>query len=142
MKLKIRNYPSPRSIAQSSKCSNDGVFVISLQVGYCWLWSLIFQIQRYYSVVFVPQVYCTRVPPILGFKGCVLANIYVDPWYWINRSIFPWYFSPIKESIVTRLCIALQHCKQSLCLCGRNYESMKRKCSGFDAGCIPSSFRM
>ena len=33
----------------------------------CWLWSLIFQIQRYYSIVFVPQVYCTLVPLALGF---------------------------------------------------------------------------
>ena len=41
------------------------------------------------------------------FLGCVLANNYVDPWYWVNCSIFPWYFSPIKESIVTRLCMVL-----------------------------------
>ena len=35
--------------------------MISLQVGYCWLWSLIFQIQRFYSVIFVPQFYYTFV---------------------------------------------------------------------------------
>ena len=29
--------------------------------------------------------------------GCLLANSFADPWYWANRSIFPWYFSPIKE---------------------------------------------
>ena len=54
----------------------------------CWLWSLIFQIQRYYSVVLVPQVYCTLIPPAL----VNLANSFADPWYWVNRSIFPWYF--------------------------------------------------
>ena len=40
--------------------------MISLQVGDCWLWSLIFQIQRYYSVVIVTQEYCTLVPLALG----------------------------------------------------------------------------
>ena len=30
---------------------------------YCWLWSLIFQIQRYYSIVIVTQEYCTLIPP-------------------------------------------------------------------------------
>ena len=24
--------------------------------------------------------------------GCLLANNFEDPWYWVNRSIFPWYF--------------------------------------------------
>ena len=33
----------------------------------CWLWSLIFQIQRYYSVVIVTHEYCTLIPPALGF---------------------------------------------------------------------------
>ena len=31
------------------------------------------------------------------FLGCVLANSYVDPWYLVNRSIFPWYFFPYKR---------------------------------------------
>ena len=64
MKVKIRNFPSPRSIAQSSKCSSGGVVVISLQVGDCQLWSLVFHIQRCYSVVFVPHVYCTLIPQL------------------------------------------------------------------------------
>ena len=43
--------------------------MISLQVGDCWLWSLIFQIQRYCSVLFVPQVYYTLIPLSLVFGG-------------------------------------------------------------------------
>ena len=26
------------------------------------------------------------------FYGCLLANSFVDSWYWVNHSIFPWYF--------------------------------------------------
>ena len=26
------------------------------------------------------------------FLGYVLANSFADPWYWVNRSIFLWYF--------------------------------------------------
>ena len=63
--------------------------MISLQVGDCWFWSLIFQIQRYYSVVIVTQEYYTLIPLALG---CVLANSFADQWYWVNRSVFPWYF--------------------------------------------------
>ena len=33
---------------------------------YCWLWVLIFQIHRWYSVVFVPQLYFTLIPQPWG----------------------------------------------------------------------------
>ena len=133
MKVKRRNFPSPSSI----KCSSSRVVVISIQVGDCWLWSPIFQIQRYYSVVFVPWVYCKLIPPALG---CVLANSSTDPWYWVNRSNFPWYFPYKIKNCNTTVYGIILYCKQYLWLCGRDYESMKRKCSGFSVGCIPSSF--
>ena len=128
---------------------------------YCWLWSLIFQIQRYYLVVIVTQEYCTLVPPALGFRetprkrgfrgsapkkmgvrgrspqefflGCVLANSIANPWYWVSPRIFPLYF-PYK----------IKHCKMTdygiVLYWKRDCESVKRKCSSFAAGCIPSSF--
>ena len=71
MKVKRRNFSSPRS-------SSGGVAVISLQVGDCWLWSLIFQIQRYYSVVIITQEYYTVVPPALGFGGSALKKFFWD----------------------------------------------------------------
>ena len=139
MKVKRKKFPSPRSKAQSSKCSSGGVAVISLQVVDCQLWSLIFQIQRYYLVVIVTQEYCTLIPPTLGSApekkklGCVLANSIADPWYWVNPIIFQMYL-PYKR----------KHCKTTeygiVLYWKRDYESMKRKCSGFAAGCIPSSF--
>ena len=70
MKVKRINFPSPRS----SKCSSGGVVVISLQVGDCWLWSLIFQIQIYYSVVIVTQEYFTLISLALGFGGNALET--------------------------------------------------------------------
>ena len=108
------------------------LFIDSKDICECWFWILIFQIQRCYSVVFVPQVYYTLVP---------------QPWPTVLRThgigltiAFSHGISPIKESIVKCLCIVLQHCKQSLRLCERGCESVKRKCSGFAASCIPSSF--
>ena len=65
--------------------------------------------------------------------GCVLANSIADPWYWVNPSIFPLYF-PYK----------IKHCKTTeygiVLYWKRDYESVKRKCSSFAVGCIPSSF--
>ena len=127
--------------------------MINLQVGDCWLWSLIFQIQRYYSVVIVTQKYCTLIPLALGFGGSALdkrgfrggapENFFWDVcWPTVLRThgigltleFFPWYF-PYKR----------EHCKSTgygiVLYWKRDCESMKRKCSGFAAGCIPSSFR-
>ena len=71
--------------------------------------------------------------PCLGvLLGCVLANSIADPWYWVNPIIFPLYF-PYKR----------KHCKTTeygiVLSWKRDCESEKRKCSGFAAGCIPSS---
>ena len=124
MKVTRRNLPSPRS----SKCSSGRVAVISIQVGDCWLWSLIFQIQRYYSVMFVTQVYYTLISPALGY---VLANIFADPWYWVNPRIFPLYFPYKRKRCKTTEYGIVLYWK-------RDCESVKRKCNGFAAGCIPS----
>ena len=123
--------------------------IISIGVN-CWLWSLIFHIQRYYSFMFVTQVYYTLIPPALGFGGqhpqemgvrspreiflgCVLAKSIADPWYWVNPRIFPLYF-PYKR----------EHCKSTgygiVLYWKRDCESVKRKSNGFAAGCIPTSF--
>ena len=73
-----------------------------------------------FSHVCTPGVLYTR-SSFLGvlefFLGCVLDHSYVNPWYWVNRSILPWYFSPIKESIVTRLCMLLYCIEKNLCDC-------------------------
>ena len=62
-------------------------------------------------VVIVTQEYYTLVPPALGFRGrapknfflgCVLANSFADPWYWVKPRIFPLYF-PYKRN----------HCKMT-----------------------------
>ena len=71
--------------------------------------------QRYYLVVFVPQVYCTLIFPALGFRGGAPENFFWDVhWPTILRTHGIWLtleFShcifPIKESIVTRLCMVL-----------------------------------
>ena len=89
--------------------------MISLQVGYYWLWSLIFQIQRYYSVVFVTQVYWTLIPPALGFGGGAPEKFFWDmcwPTFLQTHGIgltleFSHCISPIKESIVKRLSMVL-----------------------------------
>ena len=89
--------------------------MISIQVGDCWLWSLIFQIQRYYSVVIVTQEYCTLIPPALGFGGSALENFFWDVcWPTVLQThgigltvVFSHAISPIKESIVKRLCMVL-----------------------------------
>ena len=47
------------------------------QVMPCWLWSLIFQIQRYYLDVIVTQEYCTLIPPALGFPPRKFCGICV-----------------------------------------------------------------
>ena len=75
---------------------------------------------------------CVCTPGVNFFLGCVLANSFMDPWYWVNRSIFPWYF-PYKR----------KHCNMTMygivLYWKRDCESVKRKCSGFAAGCILSS---
>ena len=88
-----------------------------------------------------PGVLYTRSPclgvrersPRFFFLRCVLANSIADLWYWVNPRIFPLYF-PYKR----------KHCKSTsygiVLYLKRDCESMKRKCSGFSAGCIPSSF--
>ena len=81
--------------------------------------------QRYYSVVFVAKVYCTLIP---------LANSFADPWYWVSRSIFPWYFPYKRKNCNMTIDGIILYCK-------RDCESMPRKCSGFSGGCIPSSFQ-
>ena len=125
----------------------------------CLLWILIFQIQRYYSIVIVTQEYCTLIPPALGFEvaprkrgfggntpkkwgfeGEAPKKIFWDVCWpivlWthgIGLTLeFSHYISPIKESIVKRLSMVLYW--------KRDCESVKRKCSSFAAGCIPSSF--
>ena len=121
--------------------------MISIQVGDCWLWSLIFQMQRYYSVVIVTQEHCTLIPPALGFEeapqkrgfggrtpdnfflGCVLANNIVDPWYWVNPIIFPLYFPYKRKNCKTTMYGIVLYWK-------RECESVKRKCSSFTAGCM------
>ena len=124
MKVKIRKLPSARSRALSSKCSSGGVVVISIQVGYCWLWSLIFQIQRYYSVVIATQDYCTLVPPALGFGSAPRKRGFggraPDKKFWdvcwptvlqthgIGLTLeFSHCISPIKERILKRLSMVL-----------------------------------
>ena len=52
-----------------------------------------------FSRVCNPGVLYTH-SPCLGVRGYVLSNSFVDPWYWINPRIFPWYF-PYKR----------KHCK-------------------------------
>ena len=45
--------------------------------------------------------------PTLGFRGealekklgCLLANSFADPGYWVNRIIFPWYFPYKRKSL-------------------------------------------
>ena len=105
---------------------NKSIKLYTRLISHCWLWSLIFQIERYYSVVFVTQVYCTLFPP-------ALANSFTNSWYWVNRIIFPWYF-PYKR----------KHCNTTvhgiILYWKRDCESMKRKCNSFAAGCIPSYF--
>jgi hypothetical protein len=56
MKMKMRNFPVQEG-SESSIYNSGGVVEISLQVGYCWLWSLIiFLIQRsLLSAVFIPH---------------------------------------------------------------------------------------
>jgi hypothetical protein len=82
MKMKMRNFSSPRRI---NIYSSGRVVEISLQVGYCWLWSLIiFLIQRsLFSAMFIPHEYFTphknvhssmwgivgEVTPLVGFGG-------------------------------------------------------------------------
>jgi hypothetical protein len=56
MNMKMRNFPGPRRIIVQ-QYNNGGVVEISLQVGDCWLWSLIiFLIQRsLFSAMFIPH---------------------------------------------------------------------------------------
>ena len=82
--------------------------MISLQVGDCRLWSLIFQIQRYYLVVFVPQVYYTLIPPAMGFGGWNMCWPTVLRTHGIGSTVvFSHGIYPIRESIVTRMCMVL-----------------------------------
>ena len=117
--------------------------MISLQVGDCWLWSLIFQIQRYYLVGIVTQEYYTLNPPALGFEGEPRKFFFWGDVCWptvlqthgigLTLEFFPWYF-PYKR----------EHCKSTgygiVLYWKRDCESVKRKRNGFAAGCIPSSF--
>ena len=74
-----------------------------------------------------------RQSPQIFFLGCVLANSFVDPWYWVNPRIFPLYFSyKRKHCEITEYGIVLYW--------KRDCETVKRKCSVFAVGCIPSSF--
>ena len=94
-----------------------------------------------FSCVCTPGVLYTHSPylgvrgrsPREMFLGCVLAKSFADPWYWVNRSIFPWYL-PYKR----------KHCNMTvygiILYWKRDRESVKRKCNGFAVGCIPSSF--
>ena len=72
-------------------------------------------------------------PPRIFFGMCVGEQSLVDPWYWVNPRIFPLYF-PYKR----------KHCKSTaygiVLYQKRDCESVKRKCNGFTARCIPSSF--
>ena len=75
-----------------------------------------------------PGVLYTR-SPFLGVRGNELRT------HGIGLTLeFSHCISPIKESIVKRLSMVLY------CIGSLYCESVKRKCSGFAAGCIPSSF--
>ena len=98
-------------------------------------------IEILFSCVCTPSVLYSH-SPYLGvrgwsprelFLGCVLTNSFANPWYWVNHSIFPWYFSYKRKQCNTTVYGIILYRK-------RDYESVKRKCSGFAAGCIPSSF--
>ena len=70
--------------------------------------NLIFQIHRYYLVVFVTQLYFTVNPPTLGFGGGAPENFFLDVcWptvlqtHGIGLTLeFSHCIYPIKESIV------------------------------------------
>ena len=91
--------------------------MISIQVGDCWLWSLIFQIHKCYcSTMFVPHIFYTLI--LTGgcggehrFMGEALERNFWDVcWpivlqtHGIGLTVV---FSPIKERIVTQLCMVL-----------------------------------
>ena len=88
-----------------------------------------------------PWVLYTRSPclgvqgrsPRIFFLGCMLANSIMDPWYWVNPRIFPLYFPYKREHFKSTGYGIVLYWK-------RDCESVKRKCSSFVAGCIPSSF--
>ena len=71
--------------------------------------------------------------PCLGVRGCVLDNNIAEPWYSVNPRIFPLYFPYKRKHFKTTEYGIVLYWK-------RDYESVKRKCSGFATGCIPSSF--
>ena len=75
-----------------------------------------------FSRVCTPGLLYTR-SPTLGFKGeapeklffgCLLANSFADPWYWIDRSIFHGIY-PIKEKNCNMVVYGIVlYCKQSM----------------------------
>ena len=65
--------------------------------------------------------------PYLGVQGYVLANSFADPWYCVNRSIFPWYFPYKRKHCNTTVYGIVLYWK-------RDCESVKRKCSGLLQG--------
>ena len=81
-----------------------------------------------FSCVCTPGVLYTHSPCL----GCVLANSFVDPWYWVKCSIFPWYFPYKRKLFNTTVYGIVLYWK-------RGCESVKMKCNGFVVGCIPSS---
>ena len=85
-----------------------------------------------FSCVCTPGVLYTHFPCLgLGF-GCVLANSFADPWYWVNPRIFPLYFPYKRKHCNTTMYGIVLYWK-------RHCESVKRKCNDFAVGCIPSS---
>ena len=84
---------------------------------------------------------CVCTPSVLyTYSPNLLANSFDDPWYWASCSIFPWYLPYKRKHCNTAVYGIVLYCKQYLWLCERDCESVKRKCSGIAAGCIPSYF--
>ena len=134
-------------LIEISECDDDVVDRKIRVWWWCWSKFLLFVEpnildSRYYSVVIVTQEYCTLVPPALGFGGGAPKIFFWDVcWPIVLRTHgigltleFSHCISPIKESIVKWLSNGIVLYQK------RDCDSVKRKCSSFVAGCIPSSF--
>ena len=83
-------------------------------------------LEMLFSHVCTPDLLYTRSPtlgfggeaPENFFLGCLLANIFADPWYCVNRSIFPWYFS-YKRKHCKNGCVLYCSIVNNLCDCVR-----------------------
>ena len=59
--------------------------------------------------------------PRRKFLRCMLANNFVDPWYWVTHSIFPWYFPYKRKNCNTAMYGIVLYCSivNNLCDCMR-----------------------